>query len=85
MFELFQALSAIKFFPLSGADLTANSVHVKNLFRQQQAIGLESNVIDVIVPSRMFSKGAKPNLGPGLPREKPLPFAKKPFPEPAHF
>ena len=85
MFELCQALSAIEFFPFSGADLTANSVHIKNLLCQQQALGLESNVIDVVVPPGMFPKGAEPNLGPGPPREKPLPLAKKPFPEPAHF
>ena len=59
MFELVQTLSAIELFPFSGADLTANSVHVKNLFRKQQAIGLESNVIDVIIPPGMLSERAE--------------------------
>ncbi len=67
MFELSQALSAIEFFPFSGADLAADSIHIENLLCQQQAVGLESNVIDVVVPSRMFAKCAEPNLGPASP------------------
>ena len=58
VFEFRQPFVVTQFVPFSGINLATNAIHVQNLFRQQQAFRLHTNIINMIVPAGVFAVGA---------------------------
>src|SRR5260370_41140377 len=57
MFESRQLLLRIQLFPGARIYLSANTIYVKQSFGRIQALGLEAQVLDMVVPTRMFAEG----------------------------
>jgi len=85
VFEFRQAFIVTQFVPVSGINLATNAIHIQNLFRQQQAFGLQTNIINMIIPAGVFSVGAEINGWFGLARKHSFVLAEKFLQEPAHL
>ena len=73
--ELREPSGAIQSFPFAGVYLASDAIHVEDLLRQQEAFRLESDIVDMVVPSGMLAKGAKPDLRFWAAAEKSLSLA----------
>ena len=58
VFEFRQPFVVTQFVPHSGINLATNAIDIQDLFRQQQTLSVQTNIINMIIPTGVFPVGA---------------------------
>jgi len=56
MVEFFDELVFFELIPASGIDVAADTLNIKYTFYRNENVGLETNVIDMVVPAGMLAE-----------------------------
>src|SRR6267142_1838631 len=84
VFERGKLLRRLKPFPRARIDLSTDPVYVEQCLGKNEAFGLQPQVLDLIVPSRMLAKDGQPGVT-ATQAETASVFKQKLFEEFAHF
>ncbi len=64
--EGINALVRVEFFPCAGIDVLVDALEVEEAFDGDEVVGIEADVVDVVVPARMLSEGGEMDGGLGF-------------------
>ena len=57
------ALGGFEFFPGGGVDVLVDALDVEEAFGGDEFVGVEAEIVDVVVPAGMFAEGGEEGLG----------------------